>query len=125
MLGLLDKADDDLRLASAFIELSPEQAGRLAYMATFHAAQAAILAVSGRVPKTHSGTRHAFGKLVIAESALGPELGRFLARAYESKDIADYQTEYRVDPASTEQVIEGARQVVAKVSAFLGRSSPT
>lgn len=117
--GLLDKADEDLRLAFAFLDISPEQAGRLAYMAAFHAAVAAVLSETGKEPKTHAGVRLAFGKLVMQESRLGGELGRFLARAYESKDIADYRTEYRVDRESASDIIDGARQVIAKVNGFL------
>jgi uncharacterized protein (UPF0332 family) len=75
----MDKADEDLRLAVAFLDISPEQAGRLAYMAAFHAAQAVLLATSGKEPKTHAGTRHAFGKLVLSVPSLGSELGRFVA----------------------------------------------
>jgi uncharacterized protein (UPF0332 family) len=113
------KSQRDLALAERFLDVSPEQAARMGYMAAFHAAHAALLAVTGKEPKTHRGTRVAFGELVLKEGKLGSELGRFIASAYESKDIADYQTEYEVDRDSAATVVAGAREVVEKVSAFL------
>ena len=117
---LMEKARHDLGLAQKFLGLAPEQAARLGYMAAFHACRAAVLAATGREPKTHSGVRSAFGELVVKEQSLGRELGRYISAAYESKDIADYQTEYEVDLASAERVVAGARELVARVSAFLG-----
>jgi uncharacterized protein (UPF0332 family) len=117
---LMGKARHDLGLAEKFLALAPEQAARLGYMAAFHACRAVVLAATGKEPKTHSGVRSAFGELVIKEQALGRELGRYISAAYESKDIADYQTEYEVDLASAERVVTGARELVGRVSAFLG-----
>jgi uncharacterized protein (UPF0332 family) len=57
--------------------------------------------------------------LAVKEPLLGPELGGFLAKSYESKDVADYETEYEVDRASAEIVVSGAQAFVAKVAAYL------
>ncbi|HEX3673785.1 MAG TPA: HEPN domain-containing protein [Rhizomicrobium sp.] len=122
VLSLMKKSRRDLATAERVLDISPEQAARMGYMAAFHAAHAALLAVTGKEPKTHRGTRVAFGELVLKEERLGPELGRFIASAYESKDIADYQTEYDVDRASAATVIAGAREVLERVSAFLEAS---
>jgi len=117
---LMAKARKDLKLADDFLALSPEQAARMGYMAAFHAALAAVLAMMGKEPKTHSGVRSAFGELVIREETLGRELGRYMSAAYESKDIADYETDYEVDLASAMRVVAGAHELVDRVSAFLG-----
>jgi uncharacterized protein (UPF0332 family) len=78
------------------------------------------LAVTGIEPKTHGGLRSAFGQLVVTDRGLSRNLGRFISIAYESKDIADYQTDYEVDRDSAIKVIEGARELLSAVSTFLG-----
>jgi uncharacterized protein (UPF0332 family) len=44
----------------------PDEAGRMAYLAGFHAAQARIFERTGRTPKTHRGVRSQFGSLAVA-----------------------------------------------------------
>lgn len=117
--GLLKKAQDDLAFAEFALAKSPEQAARMAYMAAFHAALAAVLSVTGKEPKTHRGVRQMFGELILNETAFSRDLGSFVASAYESKDIADYQTEYEVDADSAKKVMSGASEVVRQVGAFL------
>ena len=80
-------------LARAKIILSAgvgEDAGRDAYLASFHAAQALILARSGRIGKTHRGVHRLFSQLAKNEPVLR-EFARFLSQAYNLKDIADYE----------------------------------
>jgi uncharacterized protein (UPF0332 family) len=67
-----------------------EDAGRDAYLAAFHAAQALILVRSGKVAKTHRGARRLLTQLAKNETGLR-ELARFLTQAYNLKDIADYE----------------------------------
>jgi uncharacterized protein (UPF0332 family) len=57
----LEKARQALNEARAIagIELA-EAAGRAAYLAAFHAAQALIFERSGKVPKTHRGVHAQF-----------------------------------------------------------------
>ncbi len=115
------KAGEDLELATKILDLSAAQAARMGYMAAFHAALAAVRAATGTEPKTHNGLRSAFGDLALREPALGSDMGRFIAKAYESKDIADYQTDYEVDRASAEEVISGARYFLERVATYLER----
>ena len=44
-----------------------EEAGRSAYMAAYHAAMALIVARTAKSPKTHSGARSEFARLVRDE----------------------------------------------------------
>jgi uncharacterized protein (UPF0332 family) len=66
-----------------------EDAGRGAYLAGFHAAEALILARSGKIVKTHRGVHRLFSQLAKSEAILR-EFARFLSQAYNLKDIADY-----------------------------------
>ena len=118
------KAARDLFSAEMQLDSLPEQAARMGYMAVFHSALAAVRSATGTEPKTHNGLRSIFGELAVKEPLLGPELGSFLAKSYESKDIADYETEYEVDRASAEIVVSGAQAFVAKVAAYLQSRVP-
>jgi uncharacterized protein (UPF0332 family) len=96
-----------------------EVAAREAYMAAFHAAQAYLADKRDRVPKTHAGVHGASGQLAAADPAIGRETARFLPRAYELKDIADYSTTKSVGQETAETAIEEAVDFLAKVEAAL------
>jgi uncharacterized protein (UPF0332 family) len=87
----LDKARECLLRAKIILGAGVgEDAGRDAYLAAFHAAQALILARSGKVVKTHRGVHRLFAQLAKNEARLR-EFSRFLSQAYNLKDIADYE----------------------------------
>jgi uncharacterized protein (UPF0332 family) len=69
-----------------------EEAGRGAYLAGFHAAQALIFERTGKSAKTHQGVQARFLKLAKDESAFPSDLLPFLSRAYNLKAVADYET---------------------------------
>jgi len=83
---LLDRAP--ALLAQNFID----DAGRTAYLAGFHVAQALIFEKQGRSPKSHGGVQTLFAQLVKDEPAITQEIRAFLGRAYNLKAIADYET---------------------------------
>ena len=87
----LDKARQCLTRAKIILNAGVgEDAGRDAYLACFHAAQALILQRSGKVAKTHRGAQRLFSQLAKSEPELR-EFARFLSQAYNLKDIADYE----------------------------------
>lgn len=69
-----------------------DDAGRAAYLAAFHAAQALISERTGRVAKTHNGVNRQFHMLTRADPGIDPQLRSILARTYSLKAIADYET---------------------------------
>jgi uncharacterized protein (UPF0332 family) len=86
----IEKAHDCLRRARIILDAGVgEDAGRDAYLAAFHAAQAFIHARSGRAVKTHRGVQTRFSMLVLNEPRL-MEFQRFLSQAYNLKSVADY-----------------------------------
>jgi uncharacterized protein (UPF0332 family) len=65
----LDKARGCLARAKIILGAGVgEDAGRDAYLAAFHAAQALILARSGKVAKTHRGVQRLFSQLAKTDS---------------------------------------------------------
>ena len=76
-----DRAREYLTKARNFSNLLhyDDEAGRAAYLAGFHAAQALISERTGRIVKTHSGVRSAFARLVKGDSRVDrPVLGTSL-----------------------------------------------
>ena len=89
----LEKARRLLHDAAAMLAIDlNEAAGRTAYLAGFHAAQAFLSEQTGRTVKTHKGVHAEFQRLTKDDAHFGPELWSFLSRAYNWKAIADYET---------------------------------
>ena len=68
-----------------------EDAGRAAYLASFHAAQALLFDKTGKVFKTHKGVQAEFLRLTKDDPRWGSDLRVFLSQAYNLKAIADYE----------------------------------
>src|ERR1700738_964293 len=67
-------------------------AGRAAYLAAFHAAQAIIFERGGKVVKTHKGVTVEFLRLTKEDPAFTRDQRGFLSQAYDFKAVADYDT---------------------------------
>jgi uncharacterized protein (UPF0332 family) len=95
-----------------------DEAGRAAYLAGFHAAQALIFDRTGRVVKRHNGVKTEFHRLVRGDARVDDELRAFLGFAYSLKAIADYQTGpgSDVSPELATEAIEIARRFVATMA---------
>lgn len=90
--GYLDKARQCLAYARTNLDVNlSNDAGRNAYLAAFHAAQAYIFAKTQTVAKSHHGVHTAFNKLAQDDLRIGREQRRFLSQAYNLKAIADYE----------------------------------
>jgi uncharacterized protein (UPF0332 family) len=118
----LDKARQALKeaRATAGIELG-EAAGRAAYLAVFHAAQAMIFERDAKVPKTHRGVHAQFSRLARNEPTLGTELSRFLSRAYDFKAVADYEIgpDATVPLAEAISATDAAENFVSRIADLL------
>jgi uncharacterized protein (UPF0332 family) len=92
------------------------EAGRSAYMAAYHAAQAFIAERTGTVPKTHSGTRSEFTRLAQTEPKLPRALSSFLGRAYELKAFADYSQTAPVGPEAAKEALDEAAHFIQAIT---------
>lgn len=116
----LDKAEECLQRARVILNAGiGEDAGRNAYFAAFHAAQALILSRRHRVARTHRGVQAAFRELVVNDPALC-DLSAFLSRTYELKATADYETGAEADVPIEEAAaaITGAEGFVRRIRAL-------
>ena len=88
-------------------------------MAAFHAALAFIDMRTGKSPKTHGGTRSAFGRLARDEPRISRAHISFLGWSYELKNAADYEQEQTVSAADAGRAIEEASRLVETIAAIV------
>ncbi len=103
-----------------------DAAGRTAYLAGFHAAQALIFERTGRAVKTHRGAQAEFLRLTHGDPRLDPSLRVFLSQGYNLKAIADYETGpgAEVPPERAEAAVETGGHFVARVADLLSDPPP-
>ena len=80
--GHLDKAREYLTKARALLDVLhyPDEAGRAAYLAGYHAAQCLIFERTGKAPKTHRGVHSQFNRQAKDDPRVDIELGGFWPR---------------------------------------------
>jgi uncharacterized protein (UPF0332 family) len=89
----LEKSDQALDKARRVLAIDiPDEAGRHAYYAQFHAAQALIFERTDKISKSHKGVSSQFHRLAKAEPAVGSRLASDLSATYHFKEAADYET---------------------------------
>ncbi len=118
-LRFLDKARRCLADAELYQPLVPRIAGREAYLAAFHAAQALLYERTGKIAKTHRGLRAQFARIAKDEPGIDQSTSEFLGQAYELKSLGDYGTGTEADislPTAKAAVDTAARFVGCIVS---------
>jgi uncharacterized protein (UPF0332 family) len=118
--GHLTKAKEELAKARRVLdELSyGDEAGRLAYLAAFHAAQALIAERTSRTAKTHAGVHSQFHLLTKDDARIDADLRHFLSDAFDLKTVSDYG----VGPDATVSKAE-ANAAITVATRFVGRIS--
>ena len=101
-------------------------AARAAYSAAFYAAEAYIVARTGKIAKTHSGVRSEFNRLIQDEVGDSRELRRVLKDGYHFKEMADYWTdsEKSISDQDAAAMIAAPQHFVDRISALLFTSHP-
>ncbi len=123
----LEKARKLLRDAEIMLDAGlNEAAGRTAYLAGFHAAQAFIFERDGKVFKSHSGVQTEFLRLTKDNSSVVGELRTFLSRTYNLKAIADYETGpgSEISAKRAAEAITAGKRFVAHLAGLVA-ASPT
>ncbi len=118
----LEKADKLLAEADTMISVAlNDAAGRNAYLAAFHSAQALIVERLGKVTKTHNGVQTEFLRLTKDDARIDGELRLFLSRAYNLKAVADYETGpgSEVSPERASQAVAAAKRFVTQIGIVL------
>lgn len=81
----LDRAREYLSKARNLLDVPHynDDAGRAAYLAGLHAAQALISEQTGKLARTHEGVNREFNRLTRDDLRVDTELRRFLPQAYD------------------------------------------
>jgi len=122
--AFLRKAHEFLEKANGMLQLWPDEAGRAAYLAAFHAAQALIFEQTDQAAKTHRGVHGQFAHLARDDPEFDPELRAFLGRSYNMKAAADYETgrELQVTWHQASEAVKTAARFVSVVASVLPES---
>lgn len=118
----LDKARKLLGEAEAILAIKIyDVAGRTAYLAGFHPAQAFISERTGKSLKTHKGVHAELHRLTRDEPQFDNELRSFLSKSYDLKAVADYETgpDAEVSPEQASTAVQHAKRFVAYFEAQL------
>jgi uncharacterized protein (UPF0332 family) len=123
----LDKARQCLADAELYRPLVPRIAGREAYLAAFHAAEALLYERTGKVAKTHRGLRAQFARIAKDEPRIDQSVSEFLGRAYELKSLADYGTgiEATISLPTAQAAVETATRFVDCIASLLNVDGST
>jgi uncharacterized protein (UPF0332 family) len=120
--AFLDKARELLGQADARMEIGlNEPAGRTAYLAGLHAAQALLFENTSKIVTSHKGVQSGFGRLTKGDARVDDELRAFLPLTYNLNRIADYETGpgAHVSAESARKAIMTARRFVDCVTALI------
>jgi uncharacterized protein (UPF0332 family) len=129
--AFLEKARRFLLKAQDFLDAHhwPDEVGRAAYLAGFHAAQAFLFERTGKMFKSHKGVQSEFSRLTKDDPRFTPDQRAFLPQTYNLKALADYETgpgaEVTAERAAS--ALEAAKKFIAHVAALLpanGRTPP-
>jgi uncharacterized protein (UPF0332 family) len=118
--AFLRKAQEFLAKANGMLDDWPDEAGRAAYLAGLHGAQALIVERTGKLINRHRGVQRELARLTKDELGFDIELRAFLGRAYNLKAIADYDTgDARVTTEQALEAIQTATRLVETVTGLL------
>jgi len=118
----LAKARLCLADAVLYEPLVPRIAGREAYLAAYHAAEALVVERSGKAAKTHNGPRAEFARLTRNEPRIDRSLAAFPGQAYELKSIAGYGTgaEASISATTAQASVDTANRFVECIAGLIG-----
>jgi uncharacterized protein (UPF0332 family) len=121
--GHLRKARKELAKALSVLKQLDyyDEAGRLAYLAAFHAAQALIVERTSRTAKTHAGVHSQFHRLIRDDPRFDAELRGFLSDGFDLKTVSDYGVglDATVSPDEAKTAIATATRFVNCISEIL------
>lgn len=123
--SFLEKATRMLEHADTMLRVNlNEDAGRTAYLAGFHAAQAFIFTATGKISKTHKGVQTEFQRLIKDDPRFTQKLRTFLSQTYNLKSIADYETGpgSEITPERAAEAVAEGKDFVASLTLFITAS---
>jgi hypothetical protein len=117
--ALLERARRYLKSAALLLDDGDyESAVSRAYYAMFYAAEAVLLTET-LASSSHKGVLSMFGERFIKTGELPREMGRELHRAFEKRQLSDYEYTFVISQEEAEQVLSSGQQFVAQILEYL------
>jgi len=119
--ALIEKAKRYLHSAEILLkEGDCESSVSRAYYAMFYSVQAALLTKDLSF-SSHKGVISGFGEHFIKAGILPKEMGRELNRAFQKRQIGDYEYTFVISHAETEQILQSAKKFVDAINHWLNK----
>lgn len=117
--SLLERAKRYIKSAAMLLEDGDyESAVSRAYYAMFFSAQAVLLTKSLSF-SSHKGVISAFGEHFVKTDVLPKEMGRELNRAFEKRQIGDYEYTFVISQGEAEEILRNGKEFVEKITEYL------
>jgi hypothetical protein len=117
--SLMERAEKYLRSAKILLEEKDyESSVSRTYYAMFYSAQAMLLTKNSSF-SSHKGVISAFGEHFIKTGIFPKEMGRELNRAFEKRQIGDYEYTFVISRREAEEILENGKKFVEKIIQYL------
>ena len=117
--ALIQKAQRYLKSAELLLkDGDSESSVSRTYYAMFYAAEAALLTKSLSF-SSHKGVISAFSEHFIKTDIFPREMGRELNRAFEKRQIGDYEYTFVISEDEAEQMLQSGKEFVNSIARFL------
>jgi len=117
--ALLERARRYLNSAELLLkEKDFESSVSRTYYAMFYCAQAALLTKNLSF-SSHKRVIAAFGEHFVKSGVFPKEMGRELNRAFEKRQLGDYEYTFVISDEEAEEVLQSGREFVQAVAAWL------
>lgn len=117
--SLIERAKRYLKSAEILLkEGDYESSVSRAYYAMFYSAQAMLLTKNLSF-SSHKGVISAFGEHFVKTGIFPIEIGRELNRAFEKRQIGDYEYTFVISKSEAEEIFKNGEMFVEKISQHL------
>ncbi len=119
--ALIKKAQRYLKSAEILLkDKDCESSVSRTYYAMFYCAQAVLLTKELSF-SSHKGVISAFGEYFIKTSVFPKEMGRELNRAFEKRQISDYEYTFVISEMEAEQMLQSGKEFVKTIADWLNK----
>ncbi len=117
--SLINRARKYIKSAAMLIEEEDyESSVSRSYYAMFYCVEALLL-TQGMSFSSHKGVISAFGQHFVKTGIFDKEMSRELSRAFEKRQLGDYEYTFVISGEEAEEILENAKGFTGKVVTYL------
>jgi len=119
IVSLIERAKKYIRSAELLLkEKDFESSVSRSYYAMFFCAEAVLLS-KGLTFSSHKGVISGFGEHFIKTGIFPKEMGRELSRAFEKRQLSDYEYTFVIEKEEAGELLKSAKKFVEDIEAYL------